>query len=51
MFFLDNGNFSANAAVEGDMSWLQQEIRQWNGVLRLWGPFKNMDAGRLNRKV
>ena len=50
-FYLGVGKFTPNAAVEGDMGWLPQEVRQWNDVLRLWGRLKDMDAGRLNRKV
>ena len=33
------------------MGWLPQGVRQWNNVLRLWGRLKDMDVGRLNRKV
>ena len=34
-FFLGVGEFTPNAAIEGDMGWLQQEVRQWNSVLKL----------------
>ena len=40
-FFLGIGKFTQNAAVEGDMGWLPQEVRQWNSVLRLWDHFKD----------
>ena len=43
-FFLSIGKFTQNAAVEGDMGWLPQEVRQWNSVLRLW--HRKIIAGR-----
>lgn len=50
-FFLGVGKFTPNAAVEGDMGWLPQEVRQWNCVLRQWCRLKNMDANRLNHRI
>ena len=50
-FFLGVGKFTPNAAVEGDMSWIPVEVRQWNCVLRLWCRLKTMDINRLNYKV
>ena len=32
-FFLGVGKFTPNAAVEGDLGWVPQEVRQWNSVM------------------
>lgn len=50
-FFLGLGNFSPNAAAQGDMGWPLPLFHQWTSVIRLVGRMFNMRVDRLNRRV
>ena len=45
------GRYTPNAAVNGDMGWDKPIIKQWSSVVNNWIRIKNMDDGRINKKI
>jgi len=50
-FFLGTGKYTPNAAVSGDMGWVQPLSRQWKSICLQWHRFANMDNVRTNYKI
>ena len=50
-YFVDVGRYTPNTAVNGDMGWDKPIIKQWSSVVNNWIRIKNMDDGRINKKI
>ena len=50
-YFMGVGRYTPNAAVNGDMGWDKPIIKQWSSVVNNWIKIKNMDDGRINKKI
>lgn len=50
-FFMGVGRYTPNAAVNGDMGWEKPIVKQWSSVVNNWFRIRNMNDGRINKKV
>ena len=49
-FFMSVGKYTLNAAVYGDITWIQSIVRQLKAIGRLWTRLTHMDNNRLNKR-
>ena len=50
-YFLGVHKFAANAAIVGDMGWLQPKYSRYLQCIRFWNRLINMENGRLTKKI
>ena len=50
-YFLGVHKFAANAAIVGDMGWLQPKYSRYLQVFRFWNRLLSMNNNRLTKKV
>ena len=50
-YHLGVGKYTPNLAVQGDIGWVQTQVRQWKSLGRLWSRFKEMPEGRINKRI
>ncbi len=48
-FYMGVGNYTSNAAIQGDMGWFFLSQRQWINITRYWCHLMNMNNTRVNK--